>query len=115
MIQQPHFRSHAEQVAALGSATELDPAKFPRRYALQQARKKMQRGPSVHEKYAAERERLGPAVVEAAKTMSLREAERTLGIPRNRITRIAEEFGAEFEHHYARRAREKAEARKEWP
>ena len=100
MIQQPHFRNHAEQQAALGCAAFLDPVKYPRRHALEEQRKRMKRGVSVHEQYAKRREELLPRLIEAAKTMTITQAEKSLGISRGLLKRMADDNGIAFVGRY---------------
>lgn len=76
MIQQPHFRSHAEQQAALGCAAKLDPAKYPRRAALARARDEIAAG-----------------IRAKAAHMTLTEISKATGIDRKRLNLIAEENG----------------------
>lgn len=96
MLQTPHYRSHAEQQAALGCAAELDPIKHPRRYALQQAR----------EKFVPPKRRPQPAsqehtqeLLEKARTVThlrINDAARTLGVCRSVLTRLRDDYGLEF-------------------
>jgi hypothetical protein len=101
----PTFRSHAEQLAAVGSAVGIDPEKFPRRYALMNARGKvpslMPKKPTTADRQREVRERILPIARELAKTMHLAEAARQLKVSTNILARLAEEHGFSFlpQHH----------------
>ncbi|WJN60902.1 hypothetical protein [Pseudomonas sp. SO81] len=97
MIQQPHFRSHADQLAALGSAAQLDPAKYPRRAALARAREKQMATRRGHgDKFRQARDELASGIKMQATTMTLAEISRATGIDRKRLNLIAEENGFTF-------------------
>lgn len=96
MLQNPHYSSHAEQQAALGSAAKLDPEKHPRRYKLQQAREKFLPPKRCHQPASEART---PELLDAARALShlrISEAARELGISRSVLTRLRDDYGIEF-------------------
>lgn len=96
MLQNPHYSSHAEQQAALGSAAKLDPEKHPRRFAQHQAREKFQPPKRCHQPASEART---PELLEAARALShlrISEAARELGISRSVLTRLRDDYGIEF-------------------
>lgn len=98
MIQQPRFASHAEQQALLGSATQLDPHKHPRRYAALQAKQKIRQGTgqTLLERQRAARDQVVPKIRELAKTMCVTEVAREVGLHRKQVAQIGEEYFFEF-------------------
>lgn len=99
MIKQPLFKSHAEQQAALGSAAILDPAKFPRRAALERARSRQPRASkpgTLLSRQRAERENMAPTVRKMAKTMTGTEVGIALKKSRPWCERIAEDNGFKY-------------------
>ncbi|MNF77228.1 hypothetical protein D3C84_593680 [compost metagenome] len=109
----PTFRSHAEQLAAVGSAVGVDPKKFPRRYALMRARGKVpspiQDEPTIAERQRELRERILPEVRELAKTMYLAEAARHINVSTRILARLAEEHGFSFQPQHRRPQQELGE------
>lgn len=115
MITHPHYRNHVEQVEALGSAAELDPARHPRRYAIQQARAKCSRT-FVRELNAVPHTALDAREVLAEKQLQVRmdlakraawysdlplgEAAKAMGISRDKLTKLKAEFGLTFARGY---------------
>lgn len=96
MTPTPHFRSHAEQQAALGCAAQLDPLKHPRRFARQQAREKFR--PTKRCPQPASDERT-PALLERAKAVThlgIVEAARELGVSRGVLNRLRDDYGLDF-------------------
>lgn len=96
MLQNPHYSSHAEQQAALGSAAKLDPEKHPRRFAQHQAREKFKPPKRCHQPGSEART---PELLEAARALShlrISEAARELGISRSVLTRLRDDYGIEF-------------------
>lgn len=94
MIQQPHFRSHAEQQAALGCAAKLDPAKYPRRAALARARERQMATIRGHgDKFRRARDEIAAGIRAKAAHMTLTEISKATGIDRKRLNLIAEENG----------------------
>ncbi len=96
MLQNPHYSSHAEQQAALGSAAKLDPEKHPRRYKLHQAREKFRPTKRCHQPSSEERT---PALLERAEALAhlgLTEAARELGVSRSVLDRLRADYGIEF-------------------
>lgn len=115
MITHPHYRSHMEQVAALGSAAALDPARHPRRYALQQARAKRS-STFVRELNAAPHTPLDAREVLTEKQLQVRielaeravwysdlpmgQAAKAMGISRDKLTKLKAEFDLKFARGY---------------
>lgn len=101
MLAQPHFSSHAEQQAMLGCAANLDPAKHPRRWALQQARNSGPRknlnaaGPQIVEQQAT-RDQLAPKVRALAAELSQTQIAKRLGISRTLVRVIGLENDIPF-------------------
>ena len=96
MLQNPHYRSHAEQQAALGCAAKLDPIKHPRRYAKQQAREKFR--PTKRCPQPASDERT-PELLEKARAVThlgIVEAARALGVSRGVLNRLRDDYGLDF-------------------
>jgi hypothetical protein len=101
MITQPHFASHADQQAMLGCAANLDQDIHPRRWALEQARKRTpgkgraELGPALT-KLQARRAELAPRVRELALTMTQTEVQHELNISRTMLRTLAEEHDIKF-------------------
>lgn len=96
MLQNPHYHSHAEQQAALGCAANLDPAKHPRRYAIQQAREKFK--PPKHCHQAAIEART-PELLEKARALAhlgIAEVARRLDVSLSVIERLRNDYGLVF-------------------
>lgn len=96
MLQNPHFSSHAEQQAALGSAAKLDPVKHPRRHAIQQAREKFKPPKRCHQPASEART---PDLLERARALthlSMTEAARELGVSNSVIDRLRNDYGLVF-------------------
>lgn len=99
MMSMAGFSSHEQQRQTLGCAAELDPDKYPRRYAAAQARTKKQRttnSPTQQERYRAEREQLLPQLRALAPHYYITEVARRMGVCRKRLGRLAEEHGIQF-------------------
>ena len=104
MITQPHFTSHADQQAMLGSAADLDPDKHPRRYALYLARNRKEfkditglpeTKEEIHERQRKTRENLAEQAKECSH-MPARAAAEHMGITRHALGRLTKEYGLTF-------------------
>lgn len=96
MLQNPHYSSHAEQQAALGCAANLDPAKHPRRYKLQQAREKFR--PLKRVDRDSERAR-DEALLEQARKLQhlpINTAAGKMGTTRTVLLRLIDDYGLQF-------------------
>lgn len=91
------FSSHAQQVAALGSAAVIDPVKFPRRFDHDRARARFDRGLTGVRKMDAYLRRKALAERAVFHTdLSMREAARLLGCTFDTLKTTAGEFGLKF-------------------
>lgn len=96
MTPTPHFRSHAEQQAALGCAAQLDPEKHPRRHAVQRAREAFKPAKRTHQ---PDSERRTPELLEQARKFShlhVSAAARAMGVSRSVLTRLRDDYGLTF-------------------
>lgn len=96
MLQNPHYSSHSEQQAALGCAANLDPEKHPRRYKLQQAREKFR--PLKRLDRASEQARDAELLKQARALthLPLTTAAGKMGVHRNVLTRLRDDYGLQF-------------------
>lgn len=117
MLSTSCIRSHEQQVAMLGSASGIDPERFPRRYALAKARGELKkhlkalaladRQPTPQERRHEEAMAKLPMIRELAASYTLTTVAEKVGIDRRRLALFAQDHGIEFQdgrntHHLER-------------
>jgi len=104
MIAAPRYSSHEEQRAIVGCASDLDPEKHPRRYALYLARNRKEfkdiaglpeTTEEIHERQRKTRENLAEQARELSH-MPARAAAEHMGITRHALGRLTKEYGLTF-------------------
>lgn len=102
MLSSSVIRNHSDQVALLGSATTIDPIKFPRRYELAMQRQKFDSERKKPKKVTTlerqRHDRMG--LLKEARLLSrdhtLTQAAEVMGVQRCRLARIAEDYNLQF-------------------
>lgn len=102
MLSSSVIKNHADQVALLGSASNIDPVKFPRRYELAMQRqqfdaeRKKPRKVTTLERQRQDRMSLLKEARQLARTCTATKAAEIMGITRHRLVRLAEDYHIVF-------------------